>query len=313
MRILFLGAGAFGLPTLKALVEAHEVVGVISQPDRPAGRGRVLTPTPISQWTIEHLPGAPLLRPEDVNTPDAIGFAHGLNAEAWVVIAFGQKLGAPFLGRHFAINLHASLLPRWRGAAPINHAILAGDQRTGNSVITIAPRMDAGLVLGQSRRDITPDATAGALHDALASDGPALVLDVLTKFATGTLEPETQDERLVTRARKLSRADGWVDFGDTSETCRCRINGLSPWPGVRVRHRGRALGLVSATRAPGHDAPDASPGTIVDPRQGLVACADGCVQLLEVQPEGKPVMAWPDFVNGHRVERGEPLERLDTC
>lgn len=312
MRVLFLGAGAFGVPTLEALVRAHEVVGVITQPDRPAGRGRKLTATPIAQWSLEHLKGAALIRPDDVNTDEAIRFAHQLRADAWVIIAFGQKLGESLLSDHFAVNLHASRLPRWRGAAPINHAILARDAMTGNSVITIAQRMDAGLVLGMSTRAIAPDVTAGMLHDQLAGDGPALVLDVLEQQARGMLNPAVQDESSVTRATKLGRRDGWVDFSQTSEECRCRINGLSPWPGVKAGYRGRQLGLVRATRSAARGGVGAA-GEIVDARMGLVACADGVVQLLEVQPEGKSVMAWGDFANGHRVVDGERLVRIDTC
>jgi len=172
--------------------------------------------------------------------------------------------------------------------------------------------MDAGLVLGMSTRAIAPDVTAGMLHDQLAGDGPALVLDVLEQQARGDLKPTAQDESCVTRATKLGRRDGWVDFSQTSEECRCRINGLSPWPGVKAGYRGRQLGLVRATRSAEWDGVGAA-GEIVDARMGLVACADGVVQLLEVQPEGKSVMAWVDFANGHRVTEGDRLERVESC
>ncbi len=315
MKILFLGSGAFGVPTLQSLATTHEIVGVVTQPDRPAGRGRHLTPTPIALWVQSHLQGVPVQKPENVNEAAATAFSRSLGADAFVIIAFGQKLGADLLSGVFAVNLHASLLPRWRGAAPINHAILAGDPVTGNSVITIASRMDAGLVLGRSRRAIEPDVTAGALHDQLAADGPALVRDVLDRHARGTLTPEAQDEAGVTRAGKLSRSDSWVDFSQGREACRCRINGLSPWPGVKVRLGERTLGLVRATRpSEPYEASDGEAhGALVDPRQGLIACADGPLQLLEVQPEGKPVMAWADFANGHQVLRGEIMERLEPC
>src|SRR5690606_13590825 len=199
LRVLFLGAGAFGIPTLDALSRAHDLVGVVTQPDRPAGRGKKLTPSPIGQWAAEHVGGAaPLIKAQNVNDPETAASVRALNADAWVVIAFGQKLGAPLVEGVFAINLHASLLPRWRGAAPINHAVWAGDAQTGNSVITLADRMDAGLVLAQSRRNIDPGVTAGELHDLLAQDGPALVLRVLDDLANDRLDPQTQDEALVT-------------------------------------------------------------------------------------------------------------------
>ncbi|XOV74482.1 MAG: methionyl-tRNA formyltransferase [Phycisphaerales bacterium] len=159
LRLVFFGSGAFGLPTLKHLASTHQIEAVVTQPDRPAGRKRALTPTPIGAWAEEHLPSVPLLKPENVNEADQLDLVRSFDVGSpderrggWVVIAFGQKLSKRLLADRFAINLHASLLPRWRGAAPINHAILAGDSVTGNSVITLADRMDAGLVLGQSER-----------------------------------------------------------------------------------------------------------------------------------------------------------------
>jgi methionyl-tRNA formyltransferase len=193
MRIVFLGSGAFGLPTLQHLAARHTVVGVVTQPDKPAGRGSKLTPTPIGAWAAEHLPGTPLIKPEKINTPEVRDLVRSWECDAWVVIAFGQKLGPTLLADRFAINLHASLLPRWRGAAPINHAILAGDTVTGNSVITLADRMDAGLVLGQSRRPIEPAQTTGELHDLLATDGPALVEQVLAEHAASRSEVDGRD------------------------------------------------------------------------------------------------------------------------
>src|SRR5690606_37274615 len=179
----------------------------------------------------QHL-ACPVHKPERVK--EMIAEIRAIPADAWVVIAYGQYMPRALLEDRLAINLHASLLPRWRGAAPINAAILAGDTETGNSVITLADRMDAGLVLGQSRRAIGPHLTAGELHDLLAADGPALMLDVLRQHAEGRLAPVEQDEAQVTIAGKLSKADGWVDFrAPEEEVCR-RIHGLTPWPGVTV-------------------------------------------------------------------------------
>lgn len=244
MDLVFFGSGAFGLPTLHALAREHRVVGVVTQPDRPAGRGAKLTPTPIGEWAAANLPGVPLLRPESVNEPEVLAQVRALPAGSWVVIAFGQKLSPALLADRFAINLHASLLPRWRGAAPINRAMLAGDAETGNSVITLAEKMDAGLVLGQSRCAIDPGLTAGELHDALAADGPALVLDVLARHAAGTLRGHVQDESKVTLAKKLGKHDGVLDFAWNSEEIRRRVHGLNPWPGVTVQFRGQPLKVL---------------------------------------------------------------------
>ena len=315
-RLVFFGAGAFGLPTLEALAEAHDLSLVVTQPDRPAGRGRKPAPNPIGAWAAEavetgRLAPEQVFKPESVNDPALRDHIRGFEVDAWVVIAFGQKLSRRLLEDRFAINLHASLLPRWRGAAPINAAILAGDAETGNSVITLADRMDAGLVLGQSRppyppRRIEPQLTAGALHDLLAADGPALMLDVLQQRAEGRLAPLEQDESLVTVAPKLSKADGWVDFGQPAEAVRRRIHGLTPWPGATVEFRGEPLKLLRAEVVDGF-ASGLAPGAIAEPEEGVVACAQGELRVLETQPAGGRKMMWSEFARGRRPARGERL------
>lgn len=287
---------------------------MVSQPDRPAGRGRALTPTPIADWAEANLPRVPLLKPQDVNATEVTGRVHELagDADAWVVIAFGQKLGRDLLNPKPAsgrlpliVNLHASLLPRWRGAAPINAAILAGDAETGNSVITLADRMDAGLILGQSRRAIDPESTAGELHDLLADDGPHLVEGVLLEHAAGSLRSTVQDEALVTRAAKLSRADAWIDMARPAGACRRRVHGLTPWPGVSVAIDGRSVKLlrVRTELLPAGDSP--GPGILVDPAEGLVACGEGtALRIMEVQPAGGRAMGWAEFSRGRMLPKG---------
>lgn len=311
MRIIFFGSGAFGVPTLEYLARAHEILGIISQPDRPAGRGTALTPTPVSAWALEHAPAMPLYRPESINDTEWTDRVRAHGADAWVVIAYGQKLSKRLLADRFAINLHASLLPRWRGAAPINAAILAGDPETGNSVITLADRMDAGLVLGRSSRPIDPQWTAGELHDLLAADGPALVEDVLAGHESGSRAAEVQDESLVTIAPKLGRADAWVDFGAVADEVRRRVHGLTPWPGVAVGV-GDTEVRVLRVKVGGfdHETGDesAEPGALLDAQAGLVRCGEGTVlRVLDVQPAGKRPMPWSAFVNGRRVETGTIL------
>lgn len=307
MNIVFFGSGAFGLPTLASLAARHRITGIISQPDRPAGRGGKATPTPIAEWAAANLASVPILKPERASREPALAEIRSLPADAWVVIAFGQKLSQTLLQDRFAINLHASLLPRWRGAAPINAAVLAGDTVTGNSVITLADRMDAGLVLGQSRRDIEATQTAGELHDLLAADGPALVESVLNARANNTLRPTAQDESAVTIASKLAKADGWVDFQQEAEHCRRRINGLSPWPGVTVELAGLPLRLLRAGR-PHPGAHGAESGVILDPEHGLVACGGAtALPLLDVQAPGKRPMPWAEFARGRRLTTKDRL------
>lgn len=325
MHLLYFGSGAFGIPTLAHLAQRHTLLGIVTQPDRPAGRGGKLTPTPVAQWAAQHAPSVPILKPEKVNTPETVAAIRDLGgparADAWVVIAFGQKLGKALLDGVFAINLHASLLPRWRGAAPINAAILAGDQQTGNSVITLADRMDAGLILGQSRRPIDPLITAGELHDLLAADGPALVEQVLAAHDAarrgGPPIPATvQDESLVTIAPKLTKASGRLDWtARDADAARRLIHAMNPWPGVTVTLHGSPLKLLRARTVPGAAA-DLPPGSILDPAAGTVACANGTtLALLEVQPAGKRPMPWGDFARGRTIRRGDmlPPEDRSAC
>jgi methionyl-tRNA formyltransferase len=308
--VVFFGSGAFGLPTLAALARQHSLLAVVTQPDKPAGRGGTLTPTPVAAWAAQEAPTVPLLKPEKCNTPGVVATIRAFPAAVWVVIAFGQKLGPALLADRFAVNLHASLLPRWRGAAPIHSAVLAGDAETGNSVITLAEKMDAGLILAQSRREILPTQTTGELHDLLSQDGPALVLRVLAEHDAGTLKPVAQEASGVTLAKKLSRADGLVDpAGLTAEELRRRMHGLNPWPGVTVLLRGKELKLRRGEAAD-VAAKAVQPGAFIDAARGVVACAGGtALRLLEVQPAGGKPQAWETFARGARLTDEDRLER----
>jgi methionyl-tRNA formyltransferase len=310
LHIVFFGSGAFGVPTLAHLARTQRVLAVVTQPDKPAGRGGKLTPTPIAQFASEHMAGVAVLKPEKCNDPAFVeqvrGLTHDATRDAWVVIAYGQYLGKKLLAERFAINLHASLLPKWRGAAPIHASVVAGDLITGNSVITLAEKMDAGLVLGQSTRAIGPTQTAGELHDLLSADGPALVDRVLLEHASGTLWPVVQDETQVTIAGKMSKADGVIDWSLPADVIRARVNGLNPWPGVTVSiaTQGQAMALKLLRVAATTTRVSGEPGTLTD-TSGLVVCGDGLgLQLLDVQMANKRAMAWRDFVNGVRVGQG---------
>ena len=245
------------------------------------------------------------LKPEDANDAAFVESIRQLEADAGVVIAFGQKLSEALIAAagEAAFNLHASLLPRLRGAAPINWAVIRGERQTGVSVISLAQRMDAGLIYGQSATPIDPGQTAGELHDRLAKLGPPLVGQVLDDLAAGTLEAKVQDESHVSRAPKLSRSDGHVDFAAAAEQVRNRIHGLTPWPGVQVNWncastgRSQPLRLRRVQAEPGA-AHDAAPGELVAP--DCVAVGDGVVRLLELQLPGGRVMAIDDFVKNGR-------------
>ncbi len=322
MRLILFGSGEFGVPTFEHLAAGgHSIAAVVSQPDRPAGRHRHLTATPVAQWAAAR--GLPVLKADNVNVPDFVARIGQLQPEASVVIAFGQKLSPPLIAAmgRLAVNLHASLLPRHRGAAPINWAMIAGDHETGVSVIGLAQRMDAGEVYATARTTVARTDTAGELHDRLAALGGPVVAGVLSDLERGGLAPIVQDESTATLAPKLSKADGWVDFDDDCYKVRCRVHGLTPWPGVRVawRRRGDPARHELLLRRV-DDEPDLScfignqrkrepaPGTVLE---GLrVACRDGAVKLLELQLPGGKVMDAPAFARGHGLGPGDVFETV---
>ena len=309
LRIIFAGSGEFGLPTLRALlVNGHEIVQVVSQPDRPAGRGRDLTPTPVAQFALQS--NLPLLRTDNINK-EALP-----EADVMVVIAFGQKIGdaavhRPRLG---SVNLHASRLPKYRGAAPINWAILNGETVTGNSVIRLAQRMDAGAILAQSEIPIGDLETAGELHDRLAADGPGLVQGVLTALTSGNVREVVQDESRSTLASKLSRDIARLDWNRGAAELSRQIRGLYPWPGCRVRvcdAEGKELDRLRLVRARPSDENEGtrwSPGEIMV--TGTIQAGDGAVEIVECQPEGKRAMPLADYRRGHRWHAGLRLESI---
>jgi methionyl-tRNA formyltransferase len=292
VRIVFLGSGAFGLPTLEALCRAHEVVAVVSQPDKPAGRGKVLTPTPIAARAVEL--GIPVLKPVDVNEAGLRDAVRGFAADAWVVIAFGQKLSRELLDGVFAVNLHGSLLPAYRGAAPIQRAVMDGCAETGVSVISLAERMDAGLVYATRVRAIGARETSDEVHDGLALLGPEVIEDVLARRAAGTLVGAAQDESRATRARKLSKAEATADIAALdAAAARARINGLNSWPGCTVLAGDVPVKLLRVEECA---AGAGERGTLA--ADGRVNAAAGAVRVLELQPVGGKPMSVADFLNG---------------
>lgn len=312
MRIIFLGSGEFALPALSTLrAGPHELVGLVCQPDRPAGRGRrLLAPGPkrlAQDWQI------PILQPEDINTPADTDAAMDLAPDLAVVAAFGQKL-APRLLNEIplgCINLHASLLPRWRGAAPINWAILAGDTVTGVTIFQLAEKMDAGDILLARQTPIRPLETAAELHDRLAQFGAELLAGALAAYGEPPRRPagKPQDPALVTRAPKLRKEDGRLDFGQPAEELIRRVHGLWSWPGAQcifhsaTRNTSEAAILARVRLAMAEPSGDYLPGHILG--GGLVATGRGMLEVLEIKPAGSRLMSWLDFANGRQVGPGD--------
>ena len=309
MRIIFTGSGEFGRPTLAALLEAqHEIAAVYTQPDRPAGRGRKLTPTPIAQFAADH--ALPLIPTSDFNAE------HRPSADLMIVIAFGQKISAaaadhPRLG---SVNLHASILPKLRGAAPINWAILRGENQTGNSIIRLAQKMDAGNILAQSHLSIAEMETAGELHDRLAADGANLMLETIRQLQSGQAVETPQDDAQATLAPKLSREISHIDWSAPAIEISRKIRGLYPWPGCRVRLLDAAgaecakFTLVRARPAKEDEGPRWHPGEITS--MGHIACGRQAVEIIEIQPDGKRPMSLMDYHRGNIWMPGMRLEGI---
>lgn len=316
MNILFLASGAFALPSLRTLVHSHhKILHILSQPDRPAGRGNKLTPTPVSQFALDH--NLPLTRTENANAPDILALIKSLKPDALVVIAFGQKLSEELLNLapHRAINLHSSLLPKYRGAAPINWAVINNDPTAGVCVIDVTPIMDAGDILASASTPIGPSETAGELHDRLAELGAPLLPNVLDQLAANSATRISQENSLATRAPKLSRDLAWIDFNQPAPLVSARIRGLSPWPGVQLQipHPQKPAPTIvtvlkcqitTSTHSYAHE----DRGLILPDKS--IACETGSLQLLQLQPQGKKPMDLAAFRNGHPFDAGIKVQSL---
>src|SRR3954452_17889399 len=308
LKLIFAGAGEFGLPTLRALLDAgHEIVQVVSQPDRPAGRGRRLTPTPIAQFALER--DLPLLRTADINAEKLPP------ADVMVVIAFGQKIGDHVINhpRLGSVNLHGSRLPKYRGAAPIHAAMLAGETTAGNSIIRLAQKMDAGDVLAMSALPIGEMETTGELHDRLAADGAPLMLKVLDNLSSGRAIETPQDHEQATLARKLSRESAKIDWTRPAADIARQIRGMYPWPACHVRiidsDTSKELARATLVRARPTEANGESRIGHIE-WSGAITAGSGAAEIVELQPEGGRVMSLIDFRNGHPWKPGMRVESV---
>jgi len=317
MRIVFCGGGDFGLNSLRWLAGSeHDVVLVVTQPPRPAGRGRKVVRTAISE--LAETLGLACLETADINTPEHTARIRHLEPDIIVVIALGQKIGPELLRVPHCrtINLHSSLLPKYRGAAPINWAIINGETETGLTVIELNEQWDAGEMLGQARTPIGAEETAGELHDRLAAMGPDLLAEVLENIARGTITPLPQNHALASRAPKLKKADGAIDWSREAAVLRNQIHGMWPWPGAQcllLQGGKNTPETILLARARTPDTPDEEsvkvrvmPGPAPRPGELLddltIQCGRSRLQLLEVKPAGGRLMSFADFVNGRRLK-----------
>lgn len=308
MRLLFMGTPGFAVPTLRTLLSGrHEVSGVFTQPDRPSGRGRKLAICPVKQLALHS--GLPVYQPERL-APEEWKVHVETTADALVVVAYGKILPPWFftLPPFGAINVHASLLPRYRGAAPIPWAIARGEARTGATTMKIDRGMDTGDLLLQQAVEIGQEETSVQLADRLAVLGADLLAETLDRLEAGEVPPRPQDPQLASYAPMLKKSDGEIDWSQSSRQIFNRVRAFNPWPGTFTYRSDSSLRILKA-RPVTPPVPQQAAGSLWrwDSKRALVACGEGWLELLEVQPENRKPVAISDFLNGLRLQTGRSI------
>jgi methionyl-tRNA formyltransferase len=297
MRIVFIGTGEIGVPTLRALLNSeHEVLAVVTQPDKPIGREQRIEPPPIKKAIAKT--SIPILQPARIKDQQATEQIRRLTPDVIVVVAYGQILPRDMLEipRHACLNLHASLLPRWRGAAPIQAAIAAGDCETGITVMYMDEELDTGDILLQRSVEILPNDTGGSLHDRLAQIAPDALLESLRLVVAGNAPRIAQDNARATYAPKLKREHGQIDWSESAEVIERKIRAYNPWPGALMKVDRQNLKVFSASVVD----LNGQPGEVLRSDKDLiVAAGKGALSLTEVQLEGKRRMTAAEFLRGH--------------
>ncbi|MEA3227289.1 MAG: methionyl-tRNA formyltransferase, partial [Planctomycetota bacterium] len=315
-QIVYLGSGQFGVECLNALSRSdHNLRFIVTQPAQQAGRGRKPRPTPVACWTDEH--SIPFIETNNVNTSENINKIAEYEPDLIVVIAFGQKVGSELTGLppKGAINVHASLLPKYRGAAPINWAIINGETTTGISIITLAQKMDAGQVLSQAETEIRPDDTAGQLHDRLGELAAPLLSKTINQIADGTAVYTEQDHSKATLAPKLKKTDGLLDFTEPTEILARKIRGFWPWPGASANYISKKTGKsirvnIAMAETIETSNPSNLPSGTLDENQNII-CGENALKITTIKPAGSPLMDFKAFANGRQTQPGDLFTKID--
>lgn len=302
LKIIFMGTPDFAAESLRAICRTHhEVIAVYSQPPRPKGRGHKVQPSPVHALAEEK--NIPVYHPKSLKSAEAQEEFAALNADIAIVAAYGLILPKAVLDapKYGCINIHASLLPRWRGASPIQHAIWKGDSASGVTLMQMDEGLDTGAIIAKEEVIIAPDTTAATLHDELATLGGEMIVHALEKLSKdGVLLAEAQDDSLSNYAPLLKKEDGIVDWSMSAKEIDRQIRALNPWPGVRGMLQGQEFKIISARPVPGTEREE--PGTILD-KTGRIACGDGSVLVIEtLQPAGKKAMDFASALNGGYIK-----------
>jgi methionyl-tRNA formyltransferase len=308
LRIVFFGTPEFAVPTLEGLLQSrHTVVGVVTQPDRPRGRGQKTIDAPVKAWAAAAR--VTVLQPDKLRDPSFVSALRALTADLGVVAAYGriltdEVLAVPRLGM---INVHASLLPKYRGAAPVHRAIMAGERETGVTIMRVVKALDAGPMLATVRRPIDPDETSETVERDLARLGAELLVRTIDDLGDGRAHETPQNENAATYAHRLTKEDGAIDWAQPASVIHNRIRGLHPWPHAHTFVGGRRLILLRSTPISDDGSIGGAPGTLVEAAgdQLVVATGPGALGLIEVQSEGKRPMSVRDFLAGHHLRPGD--------
>ncbi len=314
MRIVYCGCGGFGIESVSQIAESpHDLVHIITHPPRPAGRGKRFRPNDIAQWALSN--DIAFTELSDSNSAAGVELLRSLSPDLVVVIAFGQKISQEFISIPVsgAINVHASLLPRYRGAAPINWAIINGETRTGISIITLAATMDAGEILARVELDIQPEDTAASLHSRLAAVAVEPLLATIDKIASGTAEYTKQDSSLVTLAPKLRKADGIIDWSLPAERVHNKIRGLWPWPAAQSEFVSARASRPCRVTIVSSEVVSVSAGSVSVGSVSVgsldadfnVTCGSGLLRITQIKPQGGRVMDFGSFLNGRGSGSGD--------
>lgn len=316
MRIVFFGTPQFAVPTLERLVASpHQVVTAVTQPDRPRGRGQHVTEGPVKAAARAH--GIPVLQPDRLKNREFLDALAALAPDLGVVAAYGKILPQDLLHipRLGLINVHASLLPRWRGAAPIERAIMAGDGETGVTIMRIVAQLDAGAMLAAAPRPIDPNETAADVERDLAESGARLLLPVVDRLERGEATETPQDPALVTHAPRITKEEGLIDWSQPARAIHDRVRALHPWPHAFSYLRGqRYIILRTSPEASRIDGPTVEPGTVADAAgdRFLVATGLGGLRIHEIQPEGRRPIDARQFLIGYHVRPGDLFDSAGT-
>ncbi len=310
LRLVFMGTPDFAVPSLQALIDGgDEIVGVISQPDKPAGRRMALHAPPVKQRARAH--GVPVVQPDSIRTREVLERLRTWQPDLIVVAAYGKILPAAVLAlpRGGCINVHASLLPKYRGAAPIQWAIARGEMQTGVTIMQINDKMDAGDILLQKTVALKSDETGGSLHDTLATLGAHALIEAIAALKAGKLTAIPQDERAATYAPRLRKEDGEIDWSQPAVRIERRVRAFHPWPSAYTWLAGKRLKILAAHVQNGVRRDSAVPGTVIDLQDDLlrVATGDGNLNVGSVQLEGKKALPIAAFVKGQRLAPGDRL------